>query len=216
MDLTEAEYYTERQMPISVGSEAVNTTKPALRTWGCGVLLSVGLLVAGCVGVIPQAAREGIDPNFTFAELAANPEAARGRRVAFGGEILQVTVRAQETEIEVLHHPLRADDSPDLSAPSAGRFLVRRAGFLDPAVYPAGRLVTAVGAVEGAAERPLGEINYRYPVIRAELLYLWPRYQVVYPPTPYFYYPYPYPWFPPYYRYRYRFYPYRYGPPFWW
>ncbi len=190
--------------------------RPAARALARGVVQAAGLLLAGCVGVIPQAAREGIDPNFTFAELATNPEAARGRRVAFGGEILHVAVRAQETEIEVLHRPLRADDSPDLTAPSVGRFLVRRAGFLDPAVYAAGRLVTAAGVVEGAVERPLGEITYRYPVIRADLLYLWPRYEIVYPPPPYFYYPYPYPWYPPTYRYRYRFSPYWYGPPYWW
>src|SRR5574341_1167006 len=70
----------------------------------------IGLLAAGCVGVIPEAARQGIDPNFTFAELWANPDAARGRRVAFGGEVLQVTPGQQETEIEILQHPLRFED----------------------------------------------------------------------------------------------------------
>jgi len=179
----------------------------------------IGLLAAGCVGVIPETARQGVDANFTFAELWANPDAARGRRVAFGGQVLQVTPGQQETEIEVLHHPLRYDDSPNLAAPSDGRFIVRRAGFLDPAVYAAGLLVTAAGPVEGAAERPVGQATYRYPVIRADFLYLWPRYELVYPPPPYpYYYPYPY-WYPyyPYSRYRFYFgYGFGYGYPFWW
>ncbi len=176
-----------------------------------GAALAGVLLLAGCVGVLPQAAREGVDPAFTFAELRANPDAARGRRVVFGGQVLHVTVRPQETEIEVLHYPLRGDDYPNLTEPSGGRFLVRRAGFLDPAVYATGRLVTVGGTVEGAAERPVGEVQYRYPVIQAEYLYLWPRYEAIYPPFPPYY---PWPMYPPYYRSPF-WHPY-WGSPFWW
>lgn len=74
------------------------------------------ILAAGCAGVIPESVRQGVNPNFTFADLVAKPDAARGRRVVFGGEILKVTARAQETEIEILQYPLRSDDSPDRSA----------------------------------------------------------------------------------------------------
>lgn len=91
------------------------------------------IFVAGCAGVIPEAARRGVDPDFTFAELRADPDAARDRRVVFGGEILKVTPRAQETEIEVLQYPLRGDDAPDRALRSGGRFLARWSGFLDPA-----------------------------------------------------------------------------------
>ena len=142
------------------------------------------LLLAGCAGVIPQAAREGIDPRLTFAALRANPEAARGRRVALGGEILGVIVRSQDTEIEVVQYPLGADDAPDPSAPSEGRFLVRRAGFLDPAVYRAGRFVTVVGTVEEVEERRIGEVPYRYPLLQAAFLYLWPRRERTFRPLP--------------------------------
>lgn len=174
------------------------------------------LLVAGCASVIPEAAWQGVDRNFTFADLRANPDAARGRRVIFGGEILYTTVRAQETEIEVLHFPLRWDDSPNMSEASGGRFLVRRAGFLDPGAYAPGRLVTVAGAVAGSVERPVGEVPYRYPVIQADHLYLWPRSETLYPPMPYYY---PWPSYPPYYRYPYHRYPFWYpywgGPPWW-
>jgi outer membrane lipoprotein len=165
--------------------------------------------------VIPEAARQGIDPNFTFTELSANPDAARGRRVALGGKVLQVTPGQQETEIEVLQYPLRFDDSPDLGAPSAGRFIIRRAGFLDPAVYATDRLLTVAGPVEGSAERPVGQATYRYPIVRADYLFLWPPYELVYPPPPFPYYYYPYPYWAPYPYYRYRFY-FGYGYPFWW
>lgn len=165
--------------------------------------------------MIPQTERASIDPSLTFADVAANPDAVRGRHVALGGEILSVTPREQVTEIEVLQRPLLQDDSPDPSFPSGGRFLVRRTGFLDPAVYAKGRLVTVAGPVEGSENRPIGDTTYRYPVIQADFLYLWPRHQLAYVPPPYYFYPYP--WYPPHpFYFRYRYYPYWYGPPFWW
>ncbi len=138
-------------------------------------LLAFFLLLAGCAGVIPQGTREAIDPTLTFVTLRADPEAGRGKRAALGGKILGVTVRSQETEteIEVLQYPLRSDDAPDPSASSEGRFLVRRAGTLDPAAYATGRFLTVVGTVEGSAERRIGEVPYRYPVLQAEFLHLW-------------------------------------------
>ncbi len=175
------------------------------------------LFLGGCLGVIPQAERASLDPSLTFADVAANPDAARGRHVAFGGEILNATPRAQDTEIEVLQRSLLFDDSPDPSSPSGGRFLIRRAGFLDPAVYAKGRLVTVAGPVEGSENRPIGDTTYRYPVVQADFLYLWPVYQLASVPPPYYYFPYP--WYPPYpFYFRYRYYPYWYwyGPPFWW
>ena len=179
------------------------------------VILFAALIVGGCGGVIPEAARQGVDPALAFVDLLANPEGARGRRVVFGGEILKVTPRPQETEIEILHYPLRADDSPDRSAPSGGRFLVLWTGFLDPAAHPTGRLLTVAGNVEGSTTRPLGEIQYRYPVIRADYLYLWPRYEAVYPPPPSYY---PGYYYTPYYPNPHRPYRWRYwgGPHFWW
>jgi len=187
------------------------TSRRDVRSITRRLALMGALLLAGCAGVIPEAAWQGVDRNFAFADLRADPDAARGRRVVFGGEILHTTVRAQETEIEVLHYPLGSDDHPNLSEASGGRFLVRRAGFLDPAVYAPGRLVTVGGIVAGAVERPVGEVPYRYPVIQADHLYLWPRFETLYPSMPY---PYPWPPYPPYYRYPFRS-PY-WGSPFWW
>ncbi len=132
-----------------------------------------GSLLAGCTGVIPEAARQGIDRNLAFAVLRADPEALRGHRVLLGGKILKVTAGVQESETEVAQYPLLWDDSPDLGAPPGGRFLLRYAGFLDPVL--AGRAVTAVGVVEGAGERGAGEVPDRYPVIRADYLFVGPR-----------------------------------------
>ncbi len=179
-----------------------------------GALLLLPL--AGCASVIPETLREGIDRSVTFAALSANPDAFNGRRVAFGGQIIKTSVEQQVTEIEVLQYPLGYDDVPDLSGQSGGRFLVRRSGFLDPAVYAAGRLITVVGIAQGAEQRPVDKVPYRYPVIGAEFLYLWPQYQAIYPPAPYYYYPYYSPWpYDPYWPYWRR--PWGpWGSPYWW
>jgi outer membrane lipoprotein len=183
----------------------------------CGVAAMGALLLSGCAGVIPQGLRESVDKSVGFADLSANPEAYNGRRVALGGEILKTSPLGQVSEMEVLQYPLRYDDAPDPLAPPGGRFLVRHAGFLDPAIYAAGRRITVVGTVQGSVERPVGEAPYRYPVIGVEFVHLWPRYDVAYGPDPFFY-PYPYPYYPwPYYGYP--FWPYRplmWGPPYWW
>ena len=144
------------------------------------------ILAAGCAGVIPESVRQGVNPNFTFADLVAKPDAARGRRVIFGGEILKVTARSQETEIEILQYPLRSDDSPDRSALSGGRILALWRGSLDPAAYPAGRLLTVAGTVEGSAQRLVEDVQYQYQVLGADYVYLWPRYEALYPPPYYF------------------------------
>ena len=82
--------------------------------------------------------------------------------------------------------------------------------YCDPAVYAAGRRMTVIATVTGAEERKIAELPYRYPVVAADLIKLWPREVLVpayAPPWPYFYpWPYPYGW-----RYR------GWGPgPYWW
>jgi outer membrane lipoprotein len=82
--------------------------------------------------------------------------------------------------------------------------------FLDPAVYAAGRRMTVIGTVTGEEERKIAELPYRYPVVAADAIKLWPREVVVpaYPPPWPYYYPWPYP-----YGWRYR----GWGPgPYWW
>ena len=69
--------------------------------------------------------------------------------------------------------------------------------------------MTVIATVTGSEERKIAELPYRYPVVAADAIKLWPREVIVpaYPPGPYFYpWPYAYSW-----RYR------GWGPgPYWW
>ena len=54
--------------------------------------------------------------------------------------------------------------------------------YLDPYVYSKGRKITVAGELLGDEVRPLGEMDYRYPLVFSKQLYLWEYY---------YYYPYP-------------------------
>ena len=53
------------------------------------------------------------------------------RRVEWGGTIIAVSNQRDSTELEVLAYPLTADGRPDVAAPSSGRFVAVRPGFLE-------------------------------------------------------------------------------------
>src|SRR5262245_51778331 len=128
-----------------------------------------------------------------------------------GGDILATRPMPGATEVELLAKPLDGDGRPRHGDDSEGRVIVRASQFLDPAVYAEGRRLTVIGTVSGQEERKIGELPYRYPVVTAADLHLWPREVAVAPyptPWPYYYYPWPYP-----YGWRYRVL----GPwPYWW
>ena len=136
-------------------------------------VLLVGLLLTGCGSVFPKASLVGVNRALTIPELRRDADAHQGERVVLGGVILVTTPKVGQTEIEVLSRPLGEADSPRRTDQSDGRFLVVTPDFLDPAVYSTGRRVSVLGTVTGGEERKLGELPYRYPVIRAERMYLW-------------------------------------------
>jgi outer membrane lipoprotein len=170
-------------------------------------------LVGGCATAFPESVMRTVDTRITADELLRDPAALKGARVILGGEILAVQPRPGLTEIELLARRLRGDDSPERSDRSPGRVLLHTPEFLDPAVYAMGRRITVVGEVTGVEERKIGEVPYRYPLIRVERIRLWPK-EV---PVGSAYYPYPWGYGPygPYYD---PFYigPRRYYPGWWW
>jgi outer membrane lipoprotein len=168
------------------------------------------LLLGGCASAFPADAMRSVDRSVTVPVLRENPPAYLGRRVIVGGDILATRPMPGATEIELLTKPLDGEDRPRPGDASPGRVIVSTPQFLDPAVYAEGRRITVIGTVTGQEERKIGELPYRYPVLGAVDIRLWPREIAVAPypaPWPYYYSPWPY----PYWRYR------GWGPwPFWW
>ncbi|MEJ2329752.1 MAG: Slp family lipoprotein [Gammaproteobacteria bacterium] len=108
--------------------------------------LSLLLLLAGCESV---GERDTLS-SFTPADAILDPDAFRGRDVAWGGTLIATTNRSDETLLEILSYPL-GSGWPRLSQPSNGRVLARIPGFLDPADYRAGRTVVVEGLFTGVS-----------------------------------------------------------------
>jgi outer membrane lipoprotein len=149
-------------------------------------LLPLALLLfilSGCSYPISRQYRAEARPDLTFPMVLKNPDAYIGSIVIWGGRIIGTHNRPGETEITVLETPLGYEEKPEAAEFSRGRFIVKTATFLDPAIYRRARRITVAGEIVGKETKPLGEITYTYPVLKAREIHLWRREVVyVYPP----------------------------------
>jgi outer membrane lipoprotein len=149
-------------------------------------LLAVGALLGGCV-TAPKPLQGAFAP-LRPQDAAAQP--AAGEVVRWGGRIVSVHPEAGRSCFEVVGVPLGSSGRPRRIDTSEGRFFACRAGFYDPEVFQPGREVTITGHVEGVDVRKVGDYDYRYPRVAADVIYLWPelRREDMYPYSyPYFY-----------------------------
>ena len=167
------------------------------------------ILLSGCQSRVPLEIREPLPGSPSVSAVQHDIKPYAGISVRWGGVIVSVENRPNETWIEIVSKKLDHNGQPVNSDVSLGRFLARIEGFLDPAIYKAEREVTVYGVVESLVTRKIGESSYVYPVVKAKRVYLWPEYHPYadrYYPWPGYYYPYyftPYPYYPYYYRFGY-------------
>jgi len=144
-------------------------------TWPRAWLVALAILgVTGCAAVISQDTLKTVDKEIRFEQILENPDAYRGKLVLLGGEIIKTENVPDKTVITVLQRSLGYNQKPDSEGESKGRFIVSTPDFLDPAIYRPGRKITVVGSVMGKEVRPLGELEYVYPVIEKKELHIWP------------------------------------------
>ena len=139
----------------------------------CILVLVAMLLLAGCAHVISKEVLQEVDTSVSFVQVSKDPEAHRGKTVLFGGDVIETQNLSDKTHIVVLQRPLGSRGEPSGGDVSEGRFIIQTPGFLDPAIYSPGRKLTVAGTVAGKEVRPLGEIEYTYPIIEKRELYLW-------------------------------------------
>lgn len=142
--------------------------------WRMRLLLLPLALLAACAGG-PAFDSSQVEPALTPRSVSAGPADARGKRVLWGGVILSVANLSDHTRLEVLAYPLDSNQRPQRDDDPLGRFIIERTGYLEPASYAEGRLVTAIGTVSGTETATIGAADYRYPVLSPQQLYLWPR-----------------------------------------
>jgi len=130
------------------------------------VILSV-LLFLGCAHVMPEEVRARVDKTLTPEELFRDPEAHKGAVVLLGGMIVSSKNANEGTYLEVLQKPLDRRGRPRDVDESLGRFIVLYPGYLDSAIYSPGKSISVAGEVLGVEKRPLGDIEYRYVLLKS-------------------------------------------------
>jgi outer membrane lipoprotein len=167
------------------------------------VLLASTAILFSCAPLSKEVMRQ-VDETLTYQIVQKDPGEFLGKTVLWGGVIVKTTNRQDETILEVRQSELDIEKRPKSPDSSAGRFIVRHAGFLDPVIYKEGREITVAGEIAGKEVLPLGGIQYTYSVILAKEIHLWERIDPLYYRYPYWDYP---PYWGPYWS--------PYGYPYW-
>ena len=137
--------------------------------------LIAACLLAGCASYpISKPLRQAARKDITFEQALKDPTPYKGALVIWGGYIIDVVNSSTGTEVSVLETPLCGEE-PRQPETSQGRFIAYIDKFLDPAVFRKGRKVTVAGNITGREVRPLGKIDYAYPVLEIEELHMWER-----------------------------------------
>jgi len=127
----------------------------------------------GCAPPFPKELLDKIEKNIPFAAVQKEPEKFAGKLLMVGGMIVDTKNLKAGSSIEVLQKPLDGEGQPVQTDETGGRFLVVTQTYVDAAVFHRGRSITVIGEVTGSKVQPLGEIEYRYPVLTAKELHLW-------------------------------------------
>lgn len=139
-------------------------------------------LLGGCA-TMPQPL-QGTYSNVTTA--SAQQGGAGGTHVRWGGEIIKTEPGPQQTCFYLLSRPLDDQARPraGVEGENQGRFVACRNGFYDPEVFVRGRELTITGTLHGTVSQKVGEFDYAYPRVEADVVYLWPKRAMLqrYPP----------------------------------
>ena len=98
-----------------------------------------------------------------------------GTPVRWGGTIIATTTEKDKTCLEILGRQLDPRARPIFDDTSEGRFIACKNGFQEPEIFHQGREVTITGRVNEITTQQVGDFEYEYPVVDAQVLYLWPE-----------------------------------------
>lgn len=158
------------------------------------LLLSGMLLLSACASQVPDIIKNPPPENPSLMGVQARPDQHLGKAVRWGGTIISTQNQKNQTELTILGKPLDKFGEPQEGDQSYGRFIGVLDGFLDPAIYAAGRSITVYGKLEKVLRKKIDNYEYVYPIVHIEHFYLWAV------PEKYDYYDYPY-WYDPWYPY---------------
>ncbi|EXJ10264.1 Slp family lipoprotein [Nitrincola nitratireducens] len=137
------------------------------------MLLLTALVISGCASIPSDLQTNTEQALLPFSATATN--GPTGQNVRWGGEIAKIHNLQEGSLLEVVEFSLNSTGRPVKSDTSGGRFRILVSGFIDPAIYVPGRLVTALGNFSTTEDDKVGEQSYVFPVLHAQHLHLWPE-----------------------------------------
>jgi outer membrane lipoprotein len=148
------------------------------------ILAAAIALLGGCATIPKPLAGTYTDVSTSTAAQGG----ASGTRVRWGGEIIKTEPGPQQTCFYLLSRPLDSQARPvsGHAGESQGRFVACRDGFYDPEVFTRGRELTVTGTLHGTVSQKVGNYDYAYPRVDADVVYLWPVRTVVHYPPGYY------------------------------
>lgn len=114
-----------------------------------------------------------VDSSITPSNAIKTINVVLGKSVIWGGTILDIRNLKDSTQIEILAYPLNSSHRPLLDKKPLGRFIIKKAGYLEASNYAPGKQLSILGKISGKQSGNIGESQYFYPVINADTLYLW-------------------------------------------
>ncbi|AIF47721.1 Slp family lipoprotein [Dyella japonica] len=141
------------------------------------LILATAVATLAACATVPQPL-QGTYTQVTSVSAQQEGNGASGAQVRWGGQIIKTEPGPQETCFYVLQRPLDDQARPkegSSDSETQGRFVACRAGFYDPEVFTRGRDITVTGVIQGSMSEKIGDYNYAYPRVEANVVYLWPK-----------------------------------------
>ncbi|MDR3446087.1 MULTISPECIES: Slp family lipoprotein [Dyella] len=141
------------------------------------LILATAVATLAACATVPQPL-QGTYTQVTSVSAQQESNGASGAQIRWGGQIIKTEPGPQETCFYVLQRPLDDQARPkegSSDSETQGRFVACRAGFYDPEVFTRGRDITVVGVIQGNVSEKIGDYNYAYPRVEANVVYLWPK-----------------------------------------
>ncbi len=133
------------------------------------LIIGLGFLLTGCSS--SSTPRPDL-PTVSIEQAKTQPAKYLGTRVFWGGTILKVSNFRDHSQIEVLRRPLSGSE-PNDQKKGQGRFMIKVAGFIDPAEYKSPNRVTVIGTLQDTQKGKVGNYPYTYPYVIAEKIQFW-------------------------------------------
>ncbi len=122
---------------------------------------------------LPEELNATTDQVLTDYKMFAESQGQVSSDVRLGGVIAKVDNLKGQTRVEIVNLPISKSGKPDIEQDPRGRFAVYFDGFLEPAAFSTGRLITVVGSGAGEEKGKIGEHEYIFPLMKGQGYRLW-------------------------------------------